>query len=243
MLTLTPENEQLRGIMQHILITGANRGIGLEFVKHYLHQGHRVTATARDSGAASELIQLKETNRHLNILSLDISDMDSISEFTRQLNNEQVDLLINNAGTYGPKGYTLGNMDYNSWQQVMQVNVLGTMAITEALLPNITASKSPRIAFLTSKMGSMGDNHSGGSYIYRSSKAALNACIKSLSIDLAPKVQVVALHPGWVQTDMGGPNALITAKESVAGLTRVIDAMNENTSGQFVDYSGKLIPW
>ena len=126
----------------------------------------------------------------------------------------------------------------------MQINVLGTIELTQGLLSNLKRAQSPaKIAFLTSKMGSMGDNNSGGSYIYRSSKAALNACIKSLSIDLAPEILVAALHPGWVQTDMGGANALITAKESVAGLASVIDQLNKQTTGQFIDYSGKLIPW
>lgn len=229
--------------MQHTLITGANRGIGLEFVRHYLALGHNVTATARNPESATDLIHLEQKYSNLNIVALDIANFDSIKAFAEQVRDNSFDLIINNAGAYGPRGYTLGNIDYTAWQQVMQVNLLGTMALTEALLPCLPADGPSKIAFLTSKMGSMGDNGSGGSYLYRSSKAALNACIKSLSIDLSPNTQVVALHPGWVQTDMGGTSALITTKQSVDGLAQVIDALDESTTGQFIDYSGKLIPW
>ncbi|TCS36166.1 SDR family oxidoreductase [Reinekea marinisedimentorum] len=230
--------------MQHTVITGANRGIGLEFTRYYLSIGHQVTATVRNLDTAQELSALQAENKHLTLRVLDISQSSSIAAFTEQLGNKPIDVLINNAGYYGPKGYSLGNIDVHEWQKVMQINVLGTIELTQALLSNLKRAQSPaKIAFLTSKMGSMGDNNSGGSYIYRSSKAALNACIKSLSIDLAPEILVAALHPGWVQTDMGGANALITAQESVAGLASVIDQLNELTTGQFIDYSGKLIPW
>lgn len=230
--------------MQHILITGANRGIGLEFCRHYLSEGHRVTATVRNPSSVSELQKLSESNPDFAVEVLDISEQASIAALAKKLNGTPINLLINNAGAYGPKGYNFKDIDYAEWATVMQINVLGTVAITEALLDNLRASTEPStVAFLSSKMGSMADNGSGGSYIYRSSKAALNACVKSLSIDLAPQVNVVALHPGWVQTDMGGPNALITTRESVSGMTRVIADLNEDTSGHFIDFRGHQIPW
>ncbi|AWB65244.1 short-chain dehydrogenase [Saccharobesus litoralis] len=231
--------------MPTILITGANRGIGLEFVRHYLAQpNNRVIATCRQPDAASELNKLAHTNKHLNVVPLDISNPKSIQQLQKELANQPIDLLINNAGMYGPKGLPRESVSTQDWLNVFQVNSIAPFMVTNALLDNLKQVKNAKIAYLTSKMGSMTDNNSGGSYIYRSSKAALNAVIKSLSIDLRPdNIQVVALHPGWVKTEMGGPNALITTQESVAGLTQVIENLTSEQSGQFINFDGTSIPW
>lgn len=227
--------------MQTVVITGANRGIGLALTNHYLQQGWQVVATCRAPQSAHKLHNLAPQNK-LQILSLDITDKSSRQQFVAQLQDKQIDLLINNAGVYGPKGYRLDELDFDAWQQTMQTNLFGTTALTLDLLP-LMANPS-KIAVISSKMGSMGDNGSGGSYIYRSSKAALNSVVKSLSIDLAPQgISLLCLHPGWVQTEMGGPRALIDTQTSAQGMAQQIEQLTPQASGCFVDYSGKAVPW
>ncbi|WP_026957265.1 SDR family oxidoreductase [Aliagarivorans taiwanensis] len=227
--------------MQTVVITGANRGIGLAVTNHYLQQGWQVVATCRAPQSAHKLHNLAPQDK-LQILPLDITDKSSRQQFVAQLQGKQIDLLINNAGVYGPKGYRLDKLDFDAWQQTMQTNLFGTTALTLDLLP-LMANPS-KIAVISSKMGSMGDNGSGGSYIYRSSKAALNSVVKSLSIDLAPQgISLLCLHPGWVQTEMGGPRALIDTQTSAQGMAQQIEQLTPQTSGCFVDYSGKAVPW
>ncbi|WP_026970324.1 SDR family oxidoreductase [Aliagarivorans marinus] len=227
--------------MQTVVITGANRGIGLALTSHYLQQGWQVVATCRAPQSAHKLHNLAPQDK-LQILPLDITDTSSRQQFVAQLHGKQIDLLINNAGVYGPKGYSLDELDFDAWQQTMQTNLFGTTALTLDLLP-LMANPS-KIAVISSKMGSMGDNGSGGSYIYRSSKAALNSVVKSLSIDLAPQgISLLCLHPGWVQTEMGGPRALIDTQTSAQGMAQQIEQLTPQTSGSFVDYSGKAVPW
>jgi len=227
-----------------VLITGANRGIGLELTRHYCQQDKPVLACCRNPQQADELRQLTKSYPSLQLQPLDITEPDSIDNLTAALAGDGIDLLINNAGIYGPKTGTLEEVDFQAWPKVLHTNCIAPLQLTRALLPNLRAAPTRKIAFLSSKMGSMSDNGSGGAYLYRSSKAALNAVIKSLSVDLAAEgFAVVALHPGWVQTAMGGPNALISTAESVKGMTRVIDQLNVDTTGRFVDYLGREIPW
>lgn len=227
--------------MKTVLITGTNRGIGLAFVSRYLERGDRVIACCRhpdESGALQAL-----TNGALRIEPLDVTDAASRDALVDRLADEQIDLFINNAGIYG-SGQQLEDVEEAEWQRVFSVNVIAPLLLTRALLPRLSANPPAKLVYLSSKMGSIADNSGGGTYIYRSSKTALNQVVKSLAIDLAPRsMAVAALHPGWVQTDMGGPNALIDTATSVSGLMAVIDDLDQAGSGRFYNYDGQEIPW
>ena len=159
----------------------------------------------------------------------------------KQLAGEKIALFINNAGIYGEQ-QSLETADWEEWQEVFRVNTIAPLAITRVLLPLM--APGARLVFLSSKMGSIAENTGGSTYVYRSSKSALNQVVKSLAIDLAPRgLHVAALHPGWVRTDMGGPNALIDTATSVHGLLRVIDHLDAAGSGRFYNYDGQQIPW
>ena len=229
--------------MAVILITGANRGIGLEFTKQYLARGETILATCRSPKGATELQALADQYSQLTVLTLDVADGASMSGFASQLVQTAIDIFINNAGVYGPRS-GFGDLSEPEWAEVFRVNASAPLVLTQTVIDNLRAGKLKKMVFLTSKMGSIGDNQGGGSYIYRSSKAALNAAVKSLSIDLAGEgFSVGLLHPGWVRTDMGGPNGLIDAPESVAGLTKVIDDLGPSNTGNFFNYDGSIIPW
>ncbi|AIU66250.1 SDR family oxidoreductase [Vibrio coralliilyticus] len=226
--------------MKTVLITGANRGIGLSLVKNYLAQGWQVHATYRSEKSSQDLLELEGDN--LTCHPLDVTDYQGLSEFANAL--PALDVLINNAGYYGPKGYGFGNTDIDEWRKVLEINTIAPLKLVEALFPNLQKGQLKKIACLSSKVGSMTENTSGGGYIYRSSKAALNSVVKSLSNDLSSQdFTVLALHPGWVQTEMGGPNALIDTQTSAAGLVEVIESADISRSGEFINYDGTAIPW
>ncbi|WP_133407009.1 SDR family oxidoreductase [Parashewanella tropica] len=226
-----------------LFITGANRGIGLALTRAYLSDGWQVMATCRDPESANELTALIEEFDKLEIFALDVTDYDAVADLSNELGDADFDLFINNAGYYGPKGYGFGETDVDEWRKVFEINTIAPLKLAEAFYPQLKSSQG-LIANMSSKMGSMEDNGSGGSYIYRSSKAALNSVTKSLSLDgLVDGVNAVALHPGWVQTDMGGPNALITPLESATGLKYVLDNFSEEQNGGFFDPKGNSIPW
>lgn len=229
--------------MQNILITGANRGLGLEFVRQYAEQGDKVFACCRQPRDAAELHQLA-ADYPIDILQLDIANPDSRQLLVEQLQGQPLDILINNAGIYGPRNLTPEQLEQAPWQQVFITNSVAPVLLTQSLRTNLKHGAGHKAIFVTSKMGSMGDNHSGGSYLYRASKAALNASVRSLAIDLANEpLYCLLVHPGWVQTDMGGASALITPKQSVAGMREQITALSKDESGQFVAYDGAVIPW
>nr|WP_229648835.1 SDR family oxidoreductase [Vibrio splendidus]MCC4878929.1 SDR family oxidoreductase [Vibrio splendidus] len=228
--------------MSVIFITGANRGIGLSLTQQYLEGSHKVCATYRDANSAKELLSLADHNSNLTCIQLEITDYQAVSHLTSQI--ESIDILINNAGYYGPKGYSLGNTDVEEWRRVFEVNTIAPLKLVETLLPLIEISDVKKIACLSSRVGSMSENTSGGGYIYRSSKAALNSVVKSLSNDLTDNgFTVLALHPGWVQTEMGGPNALIDTDTSASGLIKVIESANTEMSGHFFNFDGSEIDW
>ena len=230
--------------MATVLITGTNRGIGLEFVKQFLAREDTVLATCRDMGSATELRQLKNDTRKLHIFELDVSSQKSMEDLTLQLAGHAIDIFINNAGVYGPRDSTFGKVSANEWAKVLQVNVKAPMILTQLLIDNLRDGSDKKLLYITSKMGSIDDNKGGGSYVYRSSKAALNAVVKSISVDLRDSgFSVAVLHPGWVQTDMGGPNALIDVTTSVSKMIDVIDNLNFHNSGSFFNYDGGIIPW
>ncbi|QDD11769.1 SDR family oxidoreductase [Candidatus Methylopumilus rimovensis] len=224
-----------------VLITGTNRGLGLEFVKQFAIEGYQVIACTRKINKKDELHQLQEKFKTISICKLDIANFSSIDQFAK-LFKKPIDILINNAGVYPDS--SVDHVDYKSWLDAFKINTLAAFKMTEAFLPHLKKGQLKKIASLTSKMGSIDDNSGGGEYIYRSSKTALNMVMKSLSIDLKPyDLSVITLHPGWVRTDMGGPNGLIDVDESVAGMKRQIDKLTIRTSGQFIAYDGKKIPW
>lgn len=225
-----------------VLITGANRGIGLEFVKQYAQDGWNVLACCRDPQHATELQALAKSNTNIQILCLDVADFAQIDTLALQLKDQKIDVLINNAGIYPDSSF--GGVDANDWLEAFKVNSMAPLKMATAFTSHIANSQLKKIATLSSKMGSLDDNTSGGSYIYRSSKTAVNMVMKSLAIDLKPYgIAVVTLHPGWVITEMGGTNALIDTKTSVTGLRKVIENTNLNTTGQFIAYDGKSINW
>lgn len=228
--------------MQRVFITGANRGIGLGLVRHYLMQGDEVIATYREPSSSEALFALRQDHPNLTLYALEVTDYPAVNQLAKKISG--LDLLINNAGYYGPKGYGFGHADVEEWRKVFEINTIAPLKLVEALYPALKNSPAPRIACLSSKVGSMTENTSGGGYLYRSSKAALNSVIKSLHNDLHPQgFTVLALHPGWVQTRMGGENALINVEESVAGLVNVIAGAGEKQSGCFINYNGQPIPW
>ena len=225
-----------------VLITGTNRGIGLEFVKQYAQDGWRVLACCREPEHATDLQVLAKAYPHILILRLDVADFAQIDALALQLKEEKIDVLINNAGIYPDS--RMGDADTDDWLDAFKVNSMAPLKMAEAFTSHIAKSQLKKIATMSSKMGSIDDNTGGGSYIYRSSKVAANMVMKSLSIDLKPfGIAVVTLHPGWVLTEMGGPNALIDTKTSVTGLRKVIENLNLSTTGQFIAYDGKDIKW
>jgi len=219
--------------MPTVLITGASRGIGREFADQFTADGWRVIATCRDPGQY-------DGEAH----ALDVTDAASVAALGRAMAGETIDLLINNAGIYGPRNLPFDALDYDAWEQVLRTNLMGPMRVAAALAGPVLASQQKKMVFISSKVGSIADNSSGGSYIYRSSKTALNMAVKSLSLDLSGKgVITLLLHPGWVQTDMGGSSGLIDTVTSVTGMRAVIDSADAAHNGRFFNYDGSELPW
>ena len=230
--------------MATVLITGTNRGLGLEFVKHFLGRNDTVIATCRDSSSATELQALAANNENLNLKNLDVSDEQSMAAFATELKDTPIDVFISNAGVYGPRDANFGNVGSSEWEQVIRVNAIAPMLLTQLIIGSLRQGTDKKLVYVTSKMGSIDDNKGGGSYIYRSSKTALNSVVKSLSVDLACEgFSVAVVHPGWVRTDMGGPNGLIDVQTSVSGMLAVIDGLSPDNAGDFFNYDGSLIPW
>lgn len=226
----------------HLFITGANRGIGLEMVKQFSQAGWKVSACCRTPETADQLNALAKDNDQISLYALDVTDYQAVSDLANHLKGHAIDLLINNAGIYGPRQSNLDDLDLDAWRQVFETNTLAPFKIVQAFSSHVAASKGKKIAILSSKMGSISDNQGGASYIYRSSKTALNQVVKSLSIDLESQgIRIIVLHPGWVQTDMGGPNGLINVEQSVTGLKQVMTS--EVKSGHFYNYDGSEIAW
>ena len=224
--------------MSHYIVTGANRGLGLELARQLAARGEVVTATARRPADARELSALG-----VRVEPLDVSDPQSVAAFRRALGDEPVDVLINNAGI-GVKSRALDELDPEELALFFDVNSVGALRVTQALLPNLRAGARKCVVGMSSKMGSIEDNTSGGSYAYRASKAALNAITKSLALDLAPQgFTCVVMHPGWVRTDMGGREAPLAVEESVRGMLAVIDGLDPSDAGRFFDFAGEAVPW
>lgn len=226
--------------MPTALITGAGRGLGLELTRQFAEDGWTVLAGLRDMENLSTLARIEGD---VAAVPLDVADPASVVILAERLAGTPIDMLINNAGILGPREIELGAIDYDDWRAVLEVNTLAPMRLAEAFIGHLRAGEGRRIVTISSRLGSIGEG-SGGRYIYRSSKAAVNAVMKNLAQDLAPEgFTVVVLHPGWVRTDMGGPGAAIDAVESVTGMKRLIDGLTRSDSGGFFNYDGDPIPW
>lgn len=210
-----------------VVITGGSRGIGRGFVEHYLKEGHRVYV---------------RTQHPKPIQELQSSYPQQLFLFQDLAPTAAVDVLINNAGVLINESDTFSALQYSDIETSMRVNVGLALETTQRLLPQLKQAAQPKAIFITSLMGSIGDNQSGGYYAYRISKAALNMMVKSLSID-EPKVISVPIHPGWVKTDMGGEMAPTTIQQSVRGMARVIAELKSKDSGKFFDFEGDVLPW
>jgi NAD(P)-dependent dehydrogenase (short-subunit alcohol dehydrogenase family) len=229
--------------MSTILITGANRGLGLELVKQYAAEGWQVYACCRHPQTATEL-QALCSQQAIEIIELDVNDLASIQQLKSILQTTPIDILFNSAGVWGQPQQIFGQIDPISWSEVLHVNTIAPLLISQVLIDNVANSNLKIIANMSSFLGSIAENQDGEIYAYRSSKAALNAVTKSLAIDLKKLgITVVSLHPGWVQTDMGGENAPLTAVESIRGLKQVLATINLQDSGSFITYDGAHLPW
>ncbi len=230
---------------RRVLITGASRGICLELARQYLQAGWRVYATCRSPERALDLGRLAASNHDcMSIHPLDVTEQRHIDAMALLLGATPLDLLINNAGVLGPKLQGFGHTDPDAWSYTVKVNAIAPLKLIEAFADNLAASGHGVVANLSSRMGSIADNDSGGYYIYRSSKAALNAGLKSAALDLRSRgITVLALHPGWVRTIMGGPEAEMDAVESVRRMRKLLDGVDADSSGGFFGPDGERIPW
>jgi NAD(P)-dependent dehydrogenase (short-subunit alcohol dehydrogenase family) len=225
--------------MPTLLITGANRGIGLEFTRQYAAEGWSVIATAR---APHEADELRAIAGEVRVQALAVADYEAVAAFARNLAGQPLDLVIANAGTSDPKQID-DAADARAWEEMMRVNLISPVLLARALTPNLATARGKLVA-ISSRMGSIADNGSGGYIPYRASKAALNAAWKSLAIELKPAGIVAAmLHPGWVQTRMGGPNAPLQAAEAVAAMRATIAGIGPDRTGAFLNYDGAPLPW
>ena len=223
--------------MKNILITGANRGIGLELTKKLAKQ-NQIFATTRTMSSDDELHSIENTN----VYQLDLLDDKSMDELIHKLDEVPIDLIINNAGIFHDEQFN--GLNHDLWLDEMKVNAISPISLTHRLKNNLVNGKDKKVVFISSQMGSIDDNYSGNYYFYRSSKAALNASAKSISIDWKDDgISVLILHPGWVQTDMGGKTAKITVEESVSGMIDLINNHNLKDTGAFLNYSGRKMEW
>ena len=226
--------------MATVLITGANRGLGLEFCRQYAAEGWQVLACCRNPDTACQLTGMSQAR----VFPLDVTNFEQIDQLAAELHDTAIDVLINNAGVYGGPHNGFGQLDYAAWTQTLTVNCQAPVKMAEAFLPHLKRGGNKLLVSISSQMGSISDNSSGGGILYRTGKAALNAAMKSIAIDLQDQgIGVLVLHPGWVKTDMGGANALIEAQESVAGMRQVIARFTLAQSGSFLKYDGSTLPW
>ncbi len=226
--------------MPTVMITGTNRGIGLELVRQYAADGWRVLATCREPRRAKELAAV---DGDVNIRALDVADDGQIAALAESLADEPIDILVNSAGVGGFED-SFGRTPTNEWLETLRVNAIAPVHVAERFVPHLERGQRRLIVNITSRMGSIADNGSGGSYGYRTSKAALNMAARSMANDLKGRgITVVVFHPGWVRTDMGGPNAPITPGESVSAMRGKIATLGPGDSGKFFNYDGRPLPW
>lgn len=237
--------------MRTVFITGANRGIGLEFVKQYVAHGDVVHACCRRPGGAAELKALEKANKTLlHVHALDVTRTEAVLRLAGALQETPIDILINNAAIYGPKAQlekdlrqSLGTIDEEIIAKVMRINAIAPLVVVQAFSEHVARSKEKKMVAISTGMSSVAET-SGGDYAYRMSKAALNMAMANAARDLQARgVTVSVLSPGWVKTDMGGVNAPVSVEDSVSGMRKLIDATTAPGAAQFRNYDGAIVPW
>lgn len=228
-----------------ILITGANRGIGLELATQYASDHWRVLACCREPATARNLRKVCEAaSGRMSIHPLDVTDSERIRALAGELEGTKIDILFNNAGVRGGDRQDFGEVNVEDWLHAFRVNTIAPLKMTEAFIEHVASSRRRIVAIMGSIMGSIAENASGGQYGYRSAKAAVHMVGRSLAIDLRSRdIIAVLFHPGWVNTDMGGPDAPVSPTESAAGLRRVLAGLRPEHSGRFFDFEGNERPW
>ena len=236
--------------MPHVFITGANRGIGLEHARQYANQSWQVTATAREPERANDLQELRV--RHgdaVRIVRLEVTDHSAVDALADQLNGTPIDILINNAGTFGPAGapegmayQSLANMDYVIWRELLEINLLAPFKVAVALRSNLAASEQRLLVMMSTGLASITENLRGGAYAYRSSKVGLNILARGMAAEWRDLI-VIAMSPGWCRTDLGGPDAPIDPVDSVRSQQALFARLGPADSGRFVDMDGEAVPW
>lgn len=235
-----------RRAMRTVLITGANRGLGLALVRRYGEAGWRVWACCRAPARASELRALaRASGGRVSVRALDVTRGAQVARLARSFGRRRLDLLINNAGIYaGHYRANLGQTDYGLWAKACATNVMGPARMAAAFAPALARSPKGTIVNISSIMGSIALTSAGSSYAYRSTKAALNMVTKTLALELKPwRITVAAIHPGWVRTDMGGAKAPLSPKKAAAEVVSVIAGLGRRDSGGFFSHTGRPLPW
>ena len=228
--------------MTTVVITGANRGIGLEFVRQYAKDGAKVIACAREPDKAAELRELSAKG-NVQVRALDTSDFKACAALGMQLAGEPIDLLINNAGYYGPKKQSVDEMDFDGWAYTLAVNTMGPLAVAQALHGNLKRGKEKKLITITSGMASTAETE-GGYLAYRASKAAVNNVMRNVAIGWrGDGIISVVLSPGWVRTDMGGASAPLSPEESVSAMRKIIAGLKLADSGKFLSHRGHEVAW
>lgn len=233
-----------------ILITGAGRGLGLEFSRQYAAEGWRVIATCRDPSHARELSALAAGHDEVSVHGLDVSDFAAIETLAEELDGIAIDVALNNAGVFGPRDEAdndwrqdFGHIDYGVMEQVLRVNTFAPLRIAECFCRHVAASEQRKIVTISSSLGSISESV-GGYYAYRVSKAAVNMLMATLARELSPQqIRIALLCPGWVRTDMGGDQAPLSPEDSVRGLREIIARLDDSLSGSFLRHDGTAIPW
>jgi NAD(P)-dependent dehydrogenase (short-subunit alcohol dehydrogenase family) len=229
--------------MATVVITGANRGLGLGLAERYAERGDRVLACARDPNASSLIALAANKGERVTIHLLDVADPASVAEFASEVADTPVDLLINNAGIYGPEHQSALDMDFDGFARALAVNTLSPLRVSAALIANLRAAKNAKIVTISSRMGQI-TRPDRTTLAYRASKAAVNKVMQGLALELEPEgITVAVVHPGWVRTDMGGENATLSIDESVGALVATIDALTLAKTGGFFNYDGKPLDW
>lgn len=225
-------------------ITGANRGIGLNLTQQLLARGETIIATARDPDRATELRALAQHNTgKIDVFALDVTSDASVAAFASALGDRTIDVLVNNAGTIGRHPQSTSEMDFEGFLETLNTNTVGPLRVIQAVIRNLKRSSAPKIATISSMMGSMSYAKSD-TLAYRVSKAGVNKVMQAVDTDMKPQgVAVLTLHPGWVRTDMGGAGADIAPEESASGIIARIDELSLSHSGRFLNYDGSVREW
>lgn len=223
----------------NVIVTGANRGIGLELVRHLVARGARVEAACRKPEAARELAA---TGARLH--AVDVADDASVASFARALHDTAIDLVINNAGVYGNPRQRMQDFDYRSALSAFDTNALGALRMSQAFLPHLRRGTGKKLVHVSSAMGGIAGTTAPGDLAYRMSKAALNLMSRSIALELHDdRIVSVVVHPGWVRTDMGGPHAPVTPADAARGILTQIDSLKLSDSGEFLDWKGAKVAW